>query len=521
MDDTGIREVLAKCGPCDEVERERTADGCAFEAPPPCGLVIFGAAGDLSRRKLFPSLYHLKKDGFLSEDFFILGASVEDFDTESFRESVRGSVMAALPDGFDETSWPCFSDNIYYVRGEFDSDEFYKRLKDALPELERRHNTGGNRIYYLAIPPIVYETVIANLGARGMSGETGGFRRIVVEKPFGRDLDSSRRLNRTLRNSFEESQIFRMDHYLAKENVQNILMFRFANSIFEPLWNRRYIDNVQITISETLGVEHRAGYYEKSGVLRDMFQNHIIQLLALTAMEPPAVFEAERVRDEKAKVLSSIRPFGGVDMLKDVVLGQYGEGSVGGERLPAYRDEPGVARDSATPTYAAMKLYIDNWRWSGVPFYLRSGKRLSGRKAEIVIRYKRVPHMMFRDTIGDRVDPNTLVLRVQPDEGIGLTFQTKLPDSRTCLRPVVMDFKYERYSFLDAYERVLLDCMSGDRMLFVREDAEELSWKLFTPLIEHVEGLRDGSGLSSYAAGSFGPAEADALIGRDGYLWIA
>jgi glucose-6-phosphate 1-dehydrogenase len=352
-----------------------------------------------------------------------------------------------------------------------------------------------------------------------MTVENRGFTHIVVEKPIGWDLDSARRLNTVLSASFQEKQIFRMDHYLAKETVQNILMFRFANSIFEPLWNRRYIDHVQITVAEALGVEHRGGYYDKAGVIRDMFQNHIFQLLALTAMEPPALFEAERVRDEKVKVFRSVRPFP-LDRLKDVlVLGQYGKGRPGDKEAVGYREEPGIPGDSITPTYAALKVFIDNWRWNGVPFYLRSGKRLRKKMSEISIHYKEVPHLMFSHAMTEDIEPNTLVLRIQPDEGINLNFQTKTPGSRVCLNPVAMDFGYEKIFSLTAYERILLDCMRGDQMLFVREDGVEQTWSLLTPVIERIEKETVVSYFPNYEAGSAGPDEAELLLKKDGREW--
>ncbi len=399
------------------------------------------------------------------------------------------------------------------------SEESFRQLPSRLGPLEKKFGTCGNRIFYMAIPPSVYETVIRHLGTSGLSSEENGYSRIVVEKPFGYDISSSRHLNSVITESFTEAQTFRMDHYLAKENVQNILMFRFANSIFEPLWNRRYIDHVEITISETLGVEHRADYYEGAGVLRDMFQNHILQLLSLTAMEPPAIFTADRVREEKAKVLRSIRPIP-LDKLDEyVALGQYGAGTVEGKEVPAYKDEPGVDKKSKTATYGAMKLYIDNWRWSGVPFYMRSGKRLSASKAEIAITYKTVPHLMFSHLLPDRIDPSNLVLRVQPDEGISLQFQTKMPESRACLQPVLMDFTYEKIYLLDAYERVLLDTMTGDQMLFVSGEIEELTWGLLTPVIERLDGMKGRLNFPNYAAGSSGPKEAEELMSRDGRQW--
>ena len=502
-------------------------DFCGIEKPAPCGIIIFGSCGDLSKRKLIPSLYRLFANRHLPDGFFMLGSDRIETDDSGFRSIMEEAVRAAFPGDFSSDSWQKFSDRLFYAEADFNSGDFFVSLPARLKPLEKKFGTGCNRIFYMALPPAVYETVISRIGGAGLASEENGYSRVVVEKPFGSDIESSRHLNGVIGASFSESQTFRMDHYLAKENVQNILMFRFANSIFEPLWNRRYIDHVEITLSETLGVEHRAGYYENAGVLRDMFQNHILQLLSLTAMEPPAAFVSERVREEKVKVFRSVRPVP-LDRLGEyVALGQYGAGSINGAAVPSYREEPGVNNNSNTPTYAAMKLFIDNWRWSGVPFYMRSGKRLSKGKAEIAIRFRAVPHLMFSnvlepvDSLSDTIDPNLLVLRVQPDEGISLQFQTKMPDSRACLRPVLMDFRYEKVFLLDAYERVLLDCMTGDQMLFVSGEIEELTWGLLSPVIERLEGMKGGFKFPNYPSGSNGPAEADELIRRDGRLWRA
>lgn len=494
-------------------------DVCGIEPPASFGLVVFGASGDLTRRKIIPAMYRLMADRHLPASFFILGAALDRMDDGSFRAAMETAVRDARPEEFSPAIWDEFSGRLYYQQGRFDTAGFYDSLGTRISELERMHETCGNRVFYLAIPPTVYETVIDGLGEAGLSNDDAGFVHISIEKPFGHDLESSHRLNAAIRKRFREVQVYRMDHYLAKENVQNILMFRFANSIFEPLWNYRYIDHVQITVSETLGVEHRAGYYEKSGVLRDMIQSHLLQLLALTAMEPPSEFMADRVRDEKVKVFRSIRPFPLDRLDEHIVVGQYGPGEIDGVPVPGYMDEPGVAPGSTTPTYAALKFNIDNWRWRGVPFYLRSGKRLAGRKAEIAIRFKRVPHLMLSNVLSDSVEPNTLVMRIQPDEGISLLFQTKQPDSKVCLRPVLMDFSYKSTAILDAYERVLLDCMGGDQMLFVREDGEERKWELMSPVIEKLESQPEGKPLLVYEAGSDGPAEAAALIERDGRNW--
>ncbi len=492
---------------------------CEIEIPEPSCLVIFGASGDLSKRKIFPALYQLRKTGLLPEDFFVIGAARTEMNDQGFRQLMEESVKRALPGDFDEKVWAAFARGIYYAILDYALREAYSVLREKIVTLEERHTTQGNRIFYLAVPPTAYEEIATNLGNAGLAEESPGYSHVVIEKPFGRDLDSARQLNNALSKSFREHQIYRMDHYLAKETVQNILMFRFANSIFEPLWNRRYVDHVQITVAETLGVEHRAGYYEEAGVIRDMFQNHIFQLLALTAMEPPAAFDTERVRDERAKLFHSVRPFPSDPTGGWFVAGQYAEGSIDGRQVHAYRQEPEVAADSRTPTFAAMKILIDNWRWNGVPFYLRSGKRLSRSKAEISIHYRPVPHLMFAQTIGGPIEPNTLVLRVQPDEGIGLMFQAKVPGSRVCMMPVVMNFSYEKGFALEAYERVLLDCMQGDQMLFLREDTVMTTWALLTPLLERIEADGSDVPLAMYTAGSSGPADATAMIERDGRAW--
>jgi glucose-6-phosphate 1-dehydrogenase len=498
----------------------RTPGPCAVEIPGPCGLVIFGASGDLTKRKIIPSLYRLQKNQCLPERFFILGASRTEMSTDHFREEMLSAVKDAFPKDFDQSSWNELVNKVYYSPIDYNVQETYAgTLREKLLQLEKKHQTGGNRIYYLAIPPTLYENVILNLGATGLSQEERGYTHVVIEKPFGRDLDSAKRLNRVVRDSFQEKQVYRIDHFLALETVQNILMLRFANAIFEPLWDRRYIDHVQITASETLGIEQRAGYYEEAGVVRDMFQNHMFQLLALTAMEPPVAFGAEPVRDEKIKVFNSIKPFP-LDRLNEcVVIGQYGRGGMDEKPVPGYREEAGVSKTSITPTFAAMKVLIDNWRWNGVPFYLRSGKRLSKQKTEISIHFKPVPHLMFSSTLNGPIEPNTLVLRVHPDEGMNLILQTKKPGSEVCLNPISMDFPYQRDVLMDAYEWVLLNCMHDDQLLFVREDGVEQTWSLLTPVVETLESTTPIDKFPNYAAGSSGPKEADLLIERDGRAW--
>jgi glucose-6-phosphate 1-dehydrogenase len=430
------------------------------------------------------------------------------------------AVTAAIPEESARSAWRVFSERMYYSALDYqDKAAYMSGLRELLPKLEQKHQTKGMRIFYLAVPPSIFEDIIKNLGEAGLAKEEDNNNRIVIEKPFGRDILSARHLEGVVHEHFAEHQVYRIDHYLAKETVQNILMFRFANSIFEPLWNRRYIDHVQITATETLGVEHRAGYYEQAGVIRDMFQNHMFQLLATAAMEPPSAFKADRVRDEKVKVFRSIRPFP-LDRLTDVVaIGQYARGANGDGAVPAYRQEEGVSPGSVTPTFGAMKVFIDNWRWQGVPFYLRSGKRLAKRKTEIAIYFRQAPHAMFPSSIGGPIEPSVLVLTIQPDEGMTLTIQTKQPGSKVCLNPVALNFTYGLGVHLDAYEWVLLDCMLGDHMLFTRQDGVEETWKLLTPMIEQLEAVSESGSIPFYPAGSDGPEEGMRLIEQDGRTW--
>jgi len=498
----------------------RAIGTCEIETSVPCGLVIFGASGDLTKRRIGPALYRLHKHGLLPESFFILGTSRTGWSTEQFREQMRSAVKEAMPGAFDDSFWKELATKIYYSPIDYEMKESYlKCLKQGLPPIEKKHQTGGNRIFYLAIPPTLYENVIFNLGVNDLSKGEGGYTHIVIEKPFGRDLNSAKRLNSLLKNFFQESQIYRMDHYLALETVQNILMFRFANSIFEPLWNQKYIDHIQITAAETLGIEQRAGYYEEAGVLRDMFQNHIFQLLTLTAMEPPVAFSAEPVRDERVKAFRSVRPFPSNELNNYVVIGQYGRGEIDQEPVPGYREETGVSKSSTSPTFAAMKIWIDNWRWNGVPFYLRSGKRLSKHKTEISVHFKPVPYLMFSNTLGAPIEPNTLVLRVHPDEGMNLILQAKTPGSEVCLKSISMDFSYQKDVLMDAYEWVLLNCMHDDQLLFVREDGVEQAWSLLTPVIDRFESITKVDEFPNYAAGSSGPNNAALLLERDGRAW--
>jgi len=497
----------------------RALGNCDVKVLDPFGLIIFGASGDLTKRKIIPSLYRLHQSRLFPEAFFVLGTSRTAMEPEQFRNSMLVAVKAALPEDFDESSWKGFAAHLYYSPIDYSEAESYLSLKKELSELEKKYSTGGGRVFYLAIPPTVFEDVIVRLGSAGLSQNEKGYTHVVIEKPFGRDLSSARRLNGILKNSFREDQIYRIDHFLGLETVQNMLMFRFANSIFEPLWNREYVDHIQITASETLGVEHRAGYYEEAGVIRDMFQNHMFQLLALVAMEPPAAFESEPVREEKVKVFQSISPFPLNELSHYLVIGQYGKGEIDGNPVPGYREEPGISRKSTTPTFAAMKVWVDNWRWNGVPFYLRSGKRLSSRRTEISVHFKLVPHLMFSRALNEPIEPNALVFRIHPDEGVSLSFEAKRPGSKVCLRPVVMDFSYQRDVLMEPYEWVLLDCMHGDHMLFVREDGVEQAWSLLTPIIDYLESTTEVGEFPNYAAGSSGPGDATLLMARDGRMW--
>jgi glucose-6-phosphate 1-dehydrogenase len=498
-------------------QRRPTPANCAIDTASPFSIVIFGASGDLTGRKIIPALYRLSISGLLAEDFCVIGAARTEQSDDGFRESMETSVRQSTEDEFDTDSWARFASHLYYQRVEYADIETYSMLGTRISTLELTHKTRGNRIFYLALPPTVYEDAIKNLGASGLAKEGKSYTRLVIEKPFGHDTDSALKLNETTRRSFKESQVYRMDHYLAKETVQNILMFRFANSIFEPIWNRNFIDHVQITVAEELGVEHRAGYYEHSGIIRDMFQNHIFQLLALTAMAAPSVFEADRIRDEKVKVFRSIRPFDLNKLDKQIVIGQYTEGLINSRRVPGYKEEKNVDSASITPTYCAMKVFIDNWRWNGVPFYIRSGKRLAAREAEISIHFRAVPHLMFGRDMDKGIEPNVLVLRIQPDEGINLRFQTKMPGTKICLTPVEMDFSYDQVFSLEAYGRILMDCMLDDRTLFVREDGVEATWNILTPVLKHMAA--DALVPQPYAAGTQGPDDALALIVRDGRRW--
>ncbi len=497
---------------------------CAEVFPGPCSMIIYGASGDLTHRKLIPALYRLTKNKVLTDRFFVLGVARTPMGHDEFRKSLEASLRSEPGVDFDEGAWKSFSARLYYADVDYADHASFAGLKGMLAKMEAEHKTDGNRIFYLATPPSAYEPLIEATAASGLSTQASGWTRIVIEKPYGRDLASAKALDAAVHRNFDEEEVYRIDHYLGKETVQNITMLRFANAIFEPIWNRRYIDHIQITAAETLGVEKRAGYYEQAGVLRDMFQNHMLQLLSLATMEPPSVYASDLVRDERVKIFRALRPLKPESLSEHLVIGQYGPGKIDGQDVPAYRDEKNVANDSITPTFAAMKVFVDNWRWQGVPFYLRSGKRLKKRFSEIKIQFKGVPHLLFKETLGDgEIGPNALILKIQPDERVQLKFHTKNPGSRVYLRDVVMDFSYtEGYSgvVFDAYERVLMDCMLGDKILFVRTDGVDLTWSFLTPVLEQIEHRAPGAPeLKIYPSGSFGPEEADAMMKKDGRGW--
>ena len=489
----------------------------------PCAIVIFGVRGDLTRRKLLPALYNLRGNGLLPREFAIVGVGRRESDDAGLREELGRALRTFATRPVKDEVWADFRERLHYVRGDIEDPATYRRLADRLGELEREHRTGGNVLFYLATPPAEFAAVGRNLGAAGLSREPNGtWRRVVVEKPFGRDLESARALNESLLRAMREDQIFRIDHYLGKETVQNILVFRFANGIFEPVWNRRYIDHVQITVAEDIGVEGRGAFYEQAGVLRDVVQNHMFQLLALVAMEPPSSLAAEAVRNEKVKVLEAIRPMQPEEVLQATVRGQYGEGFLQGKKVPAYRDEPDVAPASKVETYAALRLQVENWRWAGVPFYLRSGKRLAARDTLLSIQFRRPPLMLFRETGVEHIDPNRLDLRIQPDESIAIQVKAKIPGPTIQLRNVSLAFSYRDFGeqeLATGYERLLHDCMTGDASLFHRSDMVEAAWRVASPILDLWESLpaRD---FPNYAAGTWGPAAGDDLLARDGRRWI-
>jgi glucose-6-phosphate 1-dehydrogenase len=494
-----------------------------------CTVVIFGAAGDLAKRKLFPALFHLQCDGLLHQDFAMVGVARDGMTESAFRQLVYESARDAddpSPAGeIDDEAWARFAPRVSYVQGDFTTGAAYAALGERLGAIESGRTHSDGRLFYLAIPPGIYAKTLTHLEQCGLAGRvnsrsTRPWVRVIIEKPFGRDLPSAKALNRTVGQAFAEHQVYRIDHYLGKETVQNLMVFRFANSIFEPVWNRHHVHHVQITAAETVGVEHRAGYYEDAGVVRDMFQNHLLQLMCLTAMEPPVAFQADAVRDEKTKVLRAIRRFSAAEMHDYSVRGQYGPGTIKGVAVPGYRQEPGVDPGSDTPTWAALRLLVDNWRWHGVPFFLRSGKRMERRGTEIAVQFREPPHLMFQDH-DKTMTPNVIAIRIQPDEGISLAFDIKVPGVGVRMTAAKMDFSYaEAFGEAEhsAYETLLLDCMVGDATLFTRGDAVEAAWEVVDPVIEAWTD-KDPEHFPNYGAGSWGPAIADEFIARDGARW--
>ncbi len=486
----------------------------------PFSLVIFGASGDLAHRKLIPALWSLYAARTLPEPFTIVGTGRTEMSDQAFRDKMRDGVkqFARLKVPNDNV-WGRFAASLVYVAGDPTGPDLYARLRQVLEDVERKRGGAANRLYYLSMPPSLYDDITVQLGKAGLAAEHGGWTRIIIEKPFGHDLRSAQDLNELVTSVFREEQVYRIDHYLGKETVQNVLALRFANGIFEPLWNRNHVAEVQLTVAEMVGVEGRGGYYEEAGALRDMIQNHLLQVMCLVAMEPPVTFDPQAVRDEKSKVMQAVRPIDPERVEASALRAQYGPGFVGNRQVPGYVQEKGVKPDSTTETYAALRLQIDNWRWAGVPFYLQTGKRMAKRESEIVIRFHRTPHMIFRR--GEiSVNPNLLVIRIQPDEGISLIVGAKEPGPDLKISPVTLEFKYQEVfggEPPEAYERLLLDAIHGDPTLYSRGDWIEQAWRLTQPVLDHW--ARTPGPLPTYEAGSWGPAEADAFIARDGGKW--
>ena len=482
--------------------------------PEPCALVIFGATGDLTQRKIFPALYSLAFRRLLPEHFGIVGVARSEQMTRQWVAAMKKAVQQHSRDEFRQDVWSSLAKAMRYVATDFADGHGEDEVLEVLRSLDEERGTAGNRLYYLAVPPAAFETIVKELGERRSGGD--GWTRLIVEKPFGHDAASAQRLNEILQQWFQEEEVFRIDHYLGKETVQNMLALRFANGIFEPIWNRQFIDHVQITVAESIGIEGRAAFYESAGAIRDIFQNHLLQLVALTAMEPPIDFTADSVRNEKVKVLRSLHTPGP----KSVVRGQYGRGFVEGKEVPGYREEPGVAPDSMTETFVAAKLYVDNWRWADTPFYVRAGKRLARRETTIAIQFQRAPHPPFAEIAGDGLRPNVLLIHVQPDEGVSLAIGAKVPGQGMSIRTVHMDFLYGgafRTGLPEAYERLILDAMLGDATLFTRSDEVLEQWELVDSIV--AAWRRDRPNFPNYEAGTWGPRSADELIQRDGRSW--
>ena len=488
------------------------------QAAGPCCMALFGASGDLAKRKLVPALFNLAKASLLPTHFAILGVAVDQLDEEQFRNQVS-SFLPAEDRGTEAWNW--FQQRLYYQCGDFGDPRTYATVGSRLSQMDQQHSTEGNYLFYLATSPKFFASIIEQLGGTGLSGQDNGrWRRVIIEKPFGNDFESARALNTRIQAVLTENQIYRIDHYLGKETVQNIMVFRFDNAIFEPIWNRRYIDHVQITNAETVGVELRGGYFDTAGTLRDMVPNHVMQLLSLVAMESPVSFHADAVRSEQAKVLRAMQPLASEDVLQYSVRGQYGEGIIGEDRVKAYRAEPGVSPESRTETFVALKLNIDNWRWVGVPFYLRTGKRMAKRHTEITIQFKKTPFELFRNTPGHK-HSNQLVIQIQPVEGISLSFGAKIPGPILRVGSVDMSFEYSKYFGADAYtgyEVLLYDCMIGDATLFQRADMVEAGWNVVDPVLDVWKALPPRR-FPNYAAGTLGPKESDDLLQRDGREW--
>jgi glucose-6-phosphate 1-dehydrogenase len=481
--------------------------------PESCALVIFGASGDLTHKKLFPALYSLAFRQLLPRNFAVLGVARTEGSDEEFREDMKAAVQEHGRDPFREDIWETLAEGMQYLDMDFARDASWVKVTRTLADMDKNLGTGGNRVYYFAVPPSVIGTLVEEIGKRRAKD---GWNRLVIEKPFGHDLESAQELNALLAKKFDESEVFRIDHYLGKETVQNMLALRFANGIFEPVWNRQFIDHVEITVAESIGIENRAGYYEHAGVIRDVFQNHLLQLVALTAMEPPIDFSAESVRNEKVKVLRSLHTPGP----KHVVRGQYGTGWIEGEQVPGYREESDVAPDSTTDTFIAAKLFVDNWRWADTPFYVRAGKRLARRETTIAIQFQRAPHPPFEAIAGEGLRPNVLVVHIQPDEGVSLSIGAKVPGAGMTIRPVHMDFLYGgtfRSGIPEAYERLILDVMLGDQTLFTRADEVNEEWSLVDAIVAFWR--RDKPVFPNYAAGTWGPLASDELLQRDGRSW--
>jgi glucose-6-phosphate 1-dehydrogenase len=491
--------------------------------PDPAIVALFGATGDLAHRKVIPALYQLWRTNLLPHEFMLLAIGRRPYDDDTFRKEIRGALekyARVLP--LDEAAWKAFSHRVAYQRCDFDDPKGFDQLAKRLDDVDREHGTRGNRLFYLATQPSAFSEIVAELGRVGLDHEVhgAGWRRVVIEKPFGHDLESAHRLNKEVGRVFRESQVYRIDHYLGKETVRNLLVFRFANGIFEPIWNRRHIDHVQITVAESIGVENRGAFYEETGASRDFLQNHLLQLMSLVAMEPPATFEADPLRDEKVKVLRAIAEKSRHQIGRDVVRGQYASGWVAAQQVPGYRQEPEVDPQSETETFIAAKLMIDDWRWSDVPFYLRTGKRLPKRATEIAIQFKEVPHKLFRESATDP-EPNLLAIRIQPDEGIMLRFGAKIPGLGIDVRSVTMDFTYGSAFAVDspdAYETLILDALLGDASLFTRADEVEEAWGIVDPIIDAWADTPPPD-FPNYEAGSWGPAEADEMLAREGRRW--